>query len=236
MNTQQNINKKTGIKLLVGFFILLGVITTLGHYFMPTPDAAMKATELQSTAPNWVIDQLPRYDLIPITTFLHLAPAALFMLLLGFQLSHSFRNKHPQLHRINGRVLALLAFIFTVSGFILGIKIPFGGNIEMVTSTLVSIAFLYALYQGIRYAKKKNFEQHRYWMLRMVAISFTPLTMRLIMVPIEALQLIDMHLIFGALLFISMVVNIFILEVFILKNRYKITLRVNKLNTTKVAN
>lgn len=216
MNTQHNTNKKTGIKLLVGFFILLGVVTALGHYFMPRPDAVMRSIEFQSTAPNWIIDQLPRYDLLPITTFLHLAPAALFMLLLGFQLSPSFRNKHSQLHRINGRVLALLAFIFTIAGFILGIKIPFGGNIEMVTATLASIAFLYALYQGIRYARKKNFEQHRHWMLRMVAISFTPLTMRLIMLPIEALQLIEMHIIFGILLFISMVINILILELFIL--------------------
>lgn len=236
MNTQQKMKNGTGLKLLVGFFILLGLIATLGHYFAPRPDATATAIEFMPVGPAWFLEQLPRYEQLPITTFLHLTPAALFMLMLAFQLSKSFRLKRPQLHRIMGRILVILALTFTISGLILGMEIPFDDNIEVVTSTMVAIIFIYSLYKGIRYARAKNFTQHRLWMLRMVAISFTPLTMRLIMIPIGFMQVIEMQSIFGSLMIISSVINLIVLELFILKRTFKIKPQINKIQTTEVSN
>lgn len=236
MNTQQKSKKGTAFKLLVGFFILLGLIATLGHYFAPRPVATASPIAFLPVGPEWFLEQLPRYDLLPITTFLHLAPAALFMVLLGFQLSKAFREKSPKQHRIAGYVLSALALTFTIAGFVLGLKIPFGGNIEVVTSSMVAIIFLYTLYKGVRYAREKNVTQHRIWMLRMVAVSFTPLTMRLIMIPAGFMQIVEMQSIFGSLMIISSVINLLILEKFILKKSHKINPQHNKLQTTGVSN
>jgi len=236
MNAQQKIKTSIGLKLLFVFFILVGLIATLGHYFAPRPSATASPIEFLPVGPEWFLEQLPRYELLPMTTFLHLVPAALFMLMLGFQLSKAFREKHPKIHRISGYTISILALTFTFTGFILGLKIPFGGNIEIITSSMVAVIFLYTLYKGILYARKKKIEQHRVWMLRMVAVSFAPLTMRLIMIPIGFMQTIEMKSIFGLLMIMSAVINLIILEIFILKRTHKLNLEFNNLKKTEVAN
>jgi len=231
------IKKKNGngIKILVGTYLLLGLIPTLGHYFAPRPDATAPASQFQPVGKAWFLEQLPQYDLNPIITFLHLAPAFLFMLLLGFQLSTSFREKHPRAHRLMGWVLSILAISFALSGFVIGIKFPFGGTIEMVTSTLVAVIFIYCLYKGIRFARQRNFLQHKLWMIRMVAVSFTPLTMRLLMFPIGYFDITEMQSVFGSLLIISCVVNLVVLEIVILKRTRLLRTQANKIPFTKGA-
>lgn len=225
-----------GIKIFVGFYILMGLTPSLSHYFAPRPEATASESQFLPVGSEWFLEQLPRYDLYPITTFLHLIPALMFMLLLGFQLSRSLREKRPKLHRINGRLLSLLAVSFALSGIIIGIQFPFGGMTERITSSLLTIMFLYSLYKGVSYARGQNFKQHRLWMLRMVAISFTPITMRLIMIPIGFLQLVEMTSIFGLLMTISSVINLIVLELFILKKTTEIKKPTSQLQPTELAN
>lgn len=234
MNNRIKKQNGIGVKILVGTFLLFGLVPSLAHYFAPRPDASAAASQFLPVGPAWFLEQLPRYDLHPITTFLHLAPAFLFMLLLGFQLSRSFREKQPHLHRIMGRVLSALAIIFALSGIVIGIQFPFGGAIEMLTSSLVAIIFFYCLYKGIRFARQKNVTQHRLWMLRMVAVSFTPLTMRLLMIPIGYFELADMQTVFGSLMIISAVINLAVLEIIILKRISLFRSHADQVPSTKV--
>jgi len=235
MNTEIKKKNGNGIKILVGTFLFLGLIPTLGHYFAPRPGATSPPGQFLPVGKAWFLEQLPQYDLNPIITFLHLAPAFLFMLLLGFQLSTSFRVKHPRVHRHMGWVLSILAISIALSGFVIGIKFPFGGTSEMVTSTLVAIIFVYCLYKGIHFARQRNFSQHKLWMIRMVAVSFTPLTMRLLMFPIGFFGITEMQAIFGSLLIFSCVVNLAVLEIVILKRTRLLRTHANQFLFTKGA-
>ena len=236
MEYQQKKRNRIGLKLLVTTFLLFGVISTLSHYLAPRPDASATDSQFQPVGREWFLEQLPLYDLNPITTFLHLVPAFIFMLLLGFQLSRSFREKRPKMHRYMGRLLSVLAVSFAISGVLIGLKFPFGGAIEMLTSSLVGIIFLCTLFKGVSYAIQKNFTEHRLWMFRMVAVSFTPITMRLLMMPIGFLQLAEMQNVFGALMIISAIFNLAILELVILKKAASIKLSFNKKISSKLVN
>jgi len=234
MSTQQ-MKTSIGLKLLFGSFIVIGLITTLSHYFAPRPSATASSVDFFPIGPEWFLEQLPRYDLLPITTFLHLAPAGLFMLMLIFQLSQDLRKKWTKLHRILGYIISILGISFAISGFVLGVKIPFGGNVELIASTIVAIIFLYTLYKGIFYARAKKIKAHRIWMLRMVAVSFAPLSMRLIMIPIGFMQVIEIKSIFGLLLLTSAAINLIILEIFILKKSQKLSHQFNEIKPIEVS-
>jgi len=234
MNSQVKKQNSIAIKILVGTFLLLGLVTTLAHYFAPRPAATAPASQFLPVGKAWFLEQLPQYDLNPIITFIHLAPAFLFMLLLGFQLSTSLRNKHPRVHRRMGWVLSVLAISFALSGLIIGIKFPFGGAIEMVASSLLAIIFIYCLYQGIHFARQRKFSQHQLWMQRMVAVSFAPLTMRLLMFPIGYFSSADMQSVFGSLIIISTVINLALLEIVILKRIRLFKPQANQFPSAKV--
>ena len=218
MTYQQKTKISLGLKILVGSFILMGLWATLGHYIGPRPPAEAFVNQLIPPGPEWFLQQLPRYDDLPITTFLHIVPAFLFFILLGIQLIPSLRLIRPRLHRTTGRILILLAITYGIAGLILGLLIPFGGELEIFTTIVVAIAFFFCLYRGLQFARRRQFAPHRQWMLRMVALSFAPLTMRLIMMPLGFIEFIDIQAVFGPLMIISSVINLMVLEMWILRD------------------
>ena len=219
MQAQENQKVPMALKLLVALFILIAIGATLGHYFAPRPTAEAFVNEIYPPGPEWFLQQLPRYDELPITTFLHLVPGLLFFVLLGLQLTPSIRQTKPKLHRWIGRVLVILSVAFALSGLALGLLIPFGGYVEMFNSSLLAAAFLYCLYKGVFFARQKQFALHRIWMLRMVALAFTPITMRVLMTPLGFMENIHMPSVFGMLILTAGLINILVLEFLVLKNK-----------------
>lgn len=165
-------------KLLIISLCLFGAVSALAHYIAPRPTADQVAQMNPPPGAEWFLTQLPRYQDLPLTTLLHVIPAALFMLLLLVQLSSTVRGNWPRLHKFNGWFLGVLASVFAVSGLMLGIIIPFGGMAETVVIGFYFVLFMVCLVQGIRAARVRQFAEHRRWMLRMVALAMAPVIMR----------------------------------------------------------
>jgi len=209
MSFESNRRRIAGIAILL--LSLVGIWSALAHY-LPQPDAAFVAQTNPPPGKEWYLEQMPRYASRPTLTALHVIPAALFMLLAPLQLSRRIRSRYPNGHRWSGRVMVAVSLSIGLSGIIVGILIPFGGEFERVISVTIGVLFLVALGLGVRRARQKRFADHRQWMLRMLAIGFVPVTMRGLM--ISGVTMLDLHApaIFGPTMLLGLLINLAVVE------------------------
>jgi len=215
MNTKR---RQTLVGTGMILFSLVGLWSALSHY-LPQPDTALVLQFNPPPGREWFLEQMPRYAARPGLTALHVIPAALFMLLAPFQLSQRIRNHHPQWHRVAGRALVAVSLFIGLSGIVIGIVMPFGGDFERMISVIIGILFLAALGLGVLRARQGRFIDHRRWMARMLAIGFVPVTMRGLM--ISGVMLLDLQApaIFGPTMFMGLVINLVIVELRLRRNQ-----------------
>ena len=203
--------KTTGMKLSVNLLLAIGAVISLGHYLLPRPSRDLVLQLNPPPGPAWFLEQLPRYLDFPQSTFLHVIPSAVFMVLLMLQLSGRIRTHRPALHRINGRLIFGLGILIATSGMVLGVVMPFGGLAETLFVTVLFGLFINALWQGISYARKRNIEMHRKWMFRMTAIALVPVIMRPVLSSMVALGMEGQNAFVPAMV-ISLLINLFVIE------------------------
>lgn len=205
------------------FMVLVGLWATAGHYLASRPSAEVLATVNVPPGPEWFLEQLPRYDQQVLLTALHVIPSFVFMLLLLLQLSGRLRQRYPQLHRWNGRLFVLLGFLIGCTGLILGIIMPFGGTVETLAVIIMGVAFLLALFMGLQRIRQGRITEHRYWMLHMIALGISPLTMRLLLgVAMYTTDFSGVQL-FGPSMFLAMAINLFLLHAVVLKKHSQLS-------------
>lgn len=150
-------------------FSILGVLISIGHFFI-----------YSLTDRVGFLIQIPRYIENYVLALLHVVPAIVFMTLVPFQLNQRIRNSHIRIHKLLGRVFVALVVVISGSGFALGIIMPFAGVGETMVISLIGMSFLFSLGLGIKHIRNGNANLHRIWMSRMLAVGFTPVTMRII--------------------------------------------------------
>ncbi|HUF22733.1 MAG TPA: DUF2306 domain-containing protein [Vicinamibacterales bacterium] len=114
---------------------------------------------------------LGKFYQYPTATLLHVAPAAVFMLLAPFQFSRRLRSRHPGWHRWSGRVIVAMAIPIGLSGFFFGLLMPFGGALEASAIALFGGFFLVALSRAVVAIRRGDVTRHREWMIRMFAVA-----------------------------------------------------------------
>lgn len=221
------------LSILMGFLVFIGLWATLGHYFAPRPDATMLETGFNPPGPVWFLEQLPRYGDHELITALHIWPSMLFMLMVLFQLSSRTRSRFPGLHRQMGRVIAGIVVIFSISGLLLGIVMPFGGGVESIATIIIAGLCLLFIILGILAIKKGKVIEHRYWMLHMVAIAFTPVTMRILLLFAMLITPYTGSDLFGPLMLLSLIINLVFLNKIILKYKERQMVRLFTNASTK---
>ena len=110
----------------------------------------------------------------------HFVPALVFALVLPFQLWSGSRRRYPRWHRLSGRVAAIAATLFSVTGLLLPFVMPTRPFGERAFMTVVSWLFLVFLSLGVRAARRRDVVSHRRWMLRVTAVAMGPLTQRVL--------------------------------------------------------
>lgn len=113
-------------------------------------------------------------------TLLHIVPCLLFVLLLPLQFVSSLRQRRPQLHRWNGRVVMGLGALLGVSGLSLSVH-PVGGLSEATATIFFGCFFLFSLGKAWWHIRNRRVELHREWVTRMTAIALGVATTRPIM-------------------------------------------------------
>src|SRR5438309_7999603 len=114
-------------------------------------------------------------------TLTHILPAMLFMALGPLQFVRGLRAKYPQVHRWSGRIFLTASAIVGVTGLTMAFGKTIGGIDEKAAITLFGTFFLIALAKALWHALRREFAQHREWMIRGYAIGLAVATVRPIM-------------------------------------------------------
>src|SRR5712664_2854814 len=114
-------------------------------------------------------------------TLTHILPAMLFMVLGTLQFVRSLRSNYPQVHRWSGRIFLTASAVVGVTGLTLAFGKTIGGVDEKAAIVLFGSFFLIALAKALWHALRREFAQHREWMIRGYAIGLAVATIRPIM-------------------------------------------------------
>jgi uncharacterized membrane protein len=126
-------------------------------------------------------------------TLAHVLPAMLFMILGPLQFVRNLRSKYPQLHRWSGRIFLTASAVVGITGLTMAFGKTIGGIDEKAAITLFGPFFLIALAKALWHALRREFVQHREWMIRGYAIGLAVATIRPIMGTFFAAALMRGH-------------------------------------------
>jgi len=119
---------------------------------------------------------------------IHAAGAATALLISPVQLVASVRRRFPSIHRWLGRLYVVGC---TVGG-IAGIPLALGSSAGWVATTgfgTLDIAWLVTTLSGWRAGRRKQFGDHRRWMVRSFALTYAAVTLRIYLVVLAVLPL-----------------------------------------------
>jgi len=116
----------------------------------------------------------------PILTLVHIAPGLVFVILVPFQFSRSFRNRHLRAHRWMGRATMLLGVIIGISALPMS-RHPIGGGLEASATILFDVFFLLALTKAFVHIRRGHIALHREWVIRAMSIALGIATVRPVM-------------------------------------------------------
>lgn len=108
----------------------------------------------------------------------HILPAMLFMILGPLQFARGLRSHYPQMHRWSGRIFLAASAAVGISGLGLAYGKTIGGMDEKAAIVLFGTFFLISLGRALRHALRREFGQHREWMIRGYAIGLAVATIR----------------------------------------------------------
>lgn len=123
----------------------------------------------------------------------HILPAMLFMVLGPLQFIRGLRSRYPQIHRWSGRIFLAASAVVGVSGLRLAFGKTIGGLDEKAAITLFGTLFLVALAKALWHALRREFAQHREWMIRGYAVGLAVATIRPIIGTFFAAALLSGH-------------------------------------------
>ena len=116
----------------------------------------------------------------PVLTIVHIVPGLVFVTLVPFQFSRSFRNRHLRAHRWMGRLAMTLGLIIGISAIPMS-RHPIGGALEASATLFYDGFFLFALTKAFLYIRRRNTVLHREWVIRAMSIALGVATTRPIM-------------------------------------------------------
>jgi uncharacterized membrane protein len=164
-------------------------------------------------------------------TLTHILPAMLFMVLGPLQFVRGLRSKYPQVHRWCGRIFLTASAVVGVTGLTLAFGKTIGGVDEKAAIVLFGSFFLIALTKALWHAMRREFAQHREWMIRGYAIGLAVATVRPIMGTFFAAAVLRGHQpvpreFFGTAFWIGFTVQMIAAEIWINYTRPRVATQV----------
>jgi uncharacterized membrane protein len=122
-----------------------------------------------------------RFFAAPLPVVLHIVTSVVFCLLGAFQFAPGFRRRHPNWHRMAGRVLVPCGLVAALTGLWMNqfrppgtfsgpLPASFDGSSLYVIRLLAGSAMALFLALGLLAVLRRNFTQHRAWMIRGYAL------------------------------------------------------------------
>ncbi|WP_019030083.1 DUF2306 domain-containing protein [Colwellia piezophila] len=114
----------------------------------------------------------------PAAIFVHGGAGILFFLTMPFQFSPALRNKKSNWHKTGGRIALLSGYVMAVSGvWMHHVLSPDSFGMRYVSLVILSIAMCTAFSLALWHIINRNFDVHRKWMIRAVAITLAVITL-----------------------------------------------------------
>jgi uncharacterized membrane protein len=144
----------------------------------------------------------------------------LFMVLGPLQFVRSLRSRYPQVHQWSGRIFLIASAVVGITGLTLAFGKTIGRVDEKAAIALFGSFFLIALAKALWHALRRQFDQHREWMIRGYAIGLAVATIRPIMGTFFAAALLGGHRpepkeFFGAAFWIGFTLQMIAAEIWI---------------------
>lgn len=161
----------------------------------------------------------------PLLTLIHITAGLLFVLLAPLQFVKSIRNNYPKTHRTIGYIVLPSGLIIGITALIMGAIMAIGGITETLAVTTFGVLFLFSLIRAYFYILEREFDLHREWMIRVLAIGLAVATTRPIMgifFATSKLTGLTVQQFFGIAFWIAFLIHIFFAEYWIRKTRKKL--------------
>lgn len=144
-----------------------------------------------SIAAYFVLMRVPRYFVWSEATystyywwrasflFPHILGGLIALVIGPFQFWPRVRNGYPKVHRIGGRIYLISVFVGAVFGMVMAITSSRG---LAYASGLLGLAVAWLLTSGMAFIsiRKRNFFQHKQWMVRSYVVTFGFVTFRVV--------------------------------------------------------
>jgi uncharacterized membrane protein len=154
-------------------------------------------------------------------TFIHILPGALFLGLAPLQFAPGFRQRNLKFHRRMGIPLVICALIIGASALVMSFTMNIGGANETAATTLFAIVFLICLLKAYTYARRREIERHREWMIRTFGIGLGVATIRPIVGIFFAFRRLTPHEFFGIAFWLGFTITFMAAEAWIDYTRYR---------------
>lgn len=125
----------------------------------------------------------PGFYEFPLIIGLHVGLGGAYLGLAVVQLVPGIRQARPSVHHAVGRLAVGLGLVSAVTAIAAIILFPFSGPAMILFVAPFAGYFGFALLNGYRFARRRDFARHRAWMIRALAIASAIATQRLILVP-----------------------------------------------------
>jgi uncharacterized membrane protein len=150
------------------------VISLLLLSFIPCVGGTIRLIELSLGASFQFLPQKPMISAAPIPVQIHLATAIPYCVFGIAQFLPSVRQRHPKLHRVIGRGLALAGVASVLSALWMTQFYAYPAedqsNLLYAVRLTVGFSMLGCFYLGVTHAMKKCIGRHRAWMIRAYAL------------------------------------------------------------------
>jgi uncharacterized membrane protein len=158
---------KPVLLLLLIFFTILMVNITIPYFSFDDKTAFLKIKQ-------WVIHN----QVWKTSFYIHVMTSCLCLVAGATQFSARFLKNYPYLHRKIGVFYVTIIIVFSgPSGFVMSIYAN-GGLISQTAFVSLSILWMSFTYLGYYNARKRNFVNHRKFMIRSFALTLSAITLR----------------------------------------------------------
>jgi len=139
--------------------------------FVPVIAGSLRLTELLGGPA--VVPDGDRVSASPVALVLHIVSVTVFSVLGAFQFAPGFRRRRRSWHRIAGRIVAPCGMVAAVTGLWLTLFLApaaIDSRFLVVVRVVVATAMISSLVLGLAAILRRDFQQHRAWMIRGYAI------------------------------------------------------------------
>jgi hypothetical protein len=148
---------------------------------------------------------------------IHVVSGVIALVVAPLQLIPRIRERAPWLHRANGRLYVLSCAIAAPAGFMLALG-TFAGPVAGAGFAIPALLWPLFTAIAVRAAIRKQFDDHRAWMLRSYAICANAITLRL-MLPAAALLGYEFVPAYTVIAWLGWITNLALVEIYLRRSR-----------------